>query len=263
MDIFDDTIKEIKNWFRQKRDEGDVRHYAVPTPIETASSSTLNRAQKNPNIILKEDTHLELGHPSVGSCAATLATHDSSLVEDGCITLVGPDVSEMEGQRIPFAQIAIACCEGDIKDTSMMMDRQLHRSAQSDGYMIRSVPHLIWARVSKQAAGSGFSMFELGNRLIKSLWYECQGITGAEIFFVTTSKDDVSALEGIVEVALAKLRKLLSFKLGDDDTYECTTSLDCEECPEQPVCDSVRDVIKLRKGDRIITFGKDGGDKTT
>jgi CO dehydrogenase/acetyl-CoA synthase beta subunit len=260
MDIFDDTIEEIKHWFRQKGDEGDVRRYAVPTPIETVSSPTINRSQKNPNIILKEDTHLELGHPSVGSCAATLATHDSSLVENGCITLVGPDVPEMEGERIPFAQIAIACCEGDIKDTSMMMDRQLHRSAQSDGYMIRSVPQLIWARVSKQAACSGFSMFELGSRLIRSLWYDCQGITGAEILFVTTSKDDVSSLQNIVEVALAKLRKLLSFKLGDDDTYECTTSLDCDECSEQPVCNSVRDVIKLRKGDRIITFGKDDGD---
>jgi CO dehydrogenase/acetyl-CoA synthase beta subunit len=263
VDIFDDTIKEIRYWFRQKEAEGHTRHHAVPTPVETASSPTINRVQKNPNVILREDTHLELGHPSVGSCAATLATHDSSLVEDGCISLVGPDVSEMEGQRIPFAQIAIACCEGDIKDTSMMMDRQLHRSAQSDGYMIRSVPHLIWARVSKQAARSGFSMFELGSRLIKSLRYECQGITGAEILFVTTSKDDISSLEGIVEVARAKLRKLLSFKLGDDDTYECTTSLDCDECSEQPVCNSVRDVIKLRKGDRIITFGKDDGDKTT
>lgn len=140
------------------------------------------------------------------------------------------------------------------------MDRQLHRSAQSDGYMIRSVPQLIWARVSKQAAHSGFSMFELGNRLIRSLWYDCEGITGAEILFVTTSKDDVSSLQNIVEVALAKLRKLLSFKLGDDDTYECTTALDCDDCSEQPVCNSVRDVIKLRKGDRIITFGTDDGD---
>ncbi len=54
-----------------------------------------------------------------------------------------------------------------------------------------------------------------------------------------------------------RLKKLLSFELRDDDTYECIESQDCGECPEEPVCDSIRDVIKLRKGDRIITFGKE------
>ena len=257
MDIFDDTISEIKKWFKQTGEERIAQLYRVPPPLQTDTSLFHKRPRANPTIILKEDTHLELGHPSVGSCSATLATHNPSLIENGQITLLGPDIPEMEGPKIPFAQIAVACCDGDIKETSTIMDRQLHRSAQSEGYMIRSVPNLIWARVSKQAARSGFSMSELGHRLMKALWHECEGITKAEIFFVTTTKDDVLALEDMVDVARKKLKKLLSFDLTDDDTYECTESLDCEECLEQPVCDSIRDVIKLRKGDRIITFGKE------
>jgi CO dehydrogenase/acetyl-CoA synthase beta subunit len=263
MDIFDNTIKEIKTWSQEIQNEVKARRYEGPAPVKrSAASSTLKRKRLNPTIILKEDTHLELGHPSVGSCSAALATRDTSLIENGLVTLIGPDVPGMDEPRNPFAQIALAYCQGDVKGISQSMDRHLHRSAQSDGYMIRSVPHLIWARVSKEAAASGFSLFDLGRRLLKGLWYECEGVTGAEIIFVTTSREHVSAVEDIVEVARAKLRKILSFEIKDDDTYECTASEDCEDCPEQVVCDNIRDVIKLRKGDRIISFGRGTGSES-
>jgi len=142
------------------------------------------------------------------------------------------------------------------------MDRELHLFVQSDGYMIRSMPNLIWARVSKDAVRSGFSIKELGSRILDSLSFEFQDITKAEVFFVTSSREDVSALNDIVEAARGRLRKLLAFNVADDGTYECTLALDCNECPEQPVCDSIREVIKIRKGDRIITFGQDAVSET-
>jgi len=260
MDLFDDTIREIKNWAQNLREIVGVRRCQVPEPSQSAALSSLDtKSRPNPTIILKEDTHLELGHPSVGSCSAALATGDSSIIENGLITLIGPDVPEMEELRNPFAQIALGYCQGDVKDISQSMDRQLHRSAQSDGYMIRSVPHLIWARVSKKAVTSGFSLFDLGRRLLKGLWHECEGVAGAELIFITASRQHVSSAEDIVKVARAKLHKILSFEMKGDDTYECTASNDCEECSEQVVCDNIRDVIKLRKGDRIISFGRGAG----
>jgi len=123
------------------------------------------------------------------------------------------------------------------------------------------VPDQIWARVSKEAARSGFSMRQLGWSLLNSLNNECADITGSEIFFVTSNRQDVSVLKSIVDAARDKLRKLQTYERKPDGTYECTTSLDCSECPEKPVCDNIREVITIRKGDRIITFGgKDGGD---
>ncbi|MBW2623076.1 MAG: hypothetical protein JRD68_09245, partial [Deltaproteobacteria bacterium] len=229
MDMFDDTIREIRNWARKNPETAQARRYQAPAPAQgTAPSSPAADRRANPAIILQEDTRLELGHPSVGSCSAALATRDSSLIENGLITLIGPDVPEMEEPRNSFAQIALAYCQGDVKDISQSMDRQLHRSAQSDGYMIRSVPHLIWARVSKEAAASGFSLFDLGRGLLKGLWHECEGVTGAEIIFVTTSREHVSEVEEIIKVARAKLQKILSFEMKGDDSYECTASNDCE-----------------------------------
>ena len=78
-----------------------------------------------------------------------------------------------------------------------------------------------------------------------------------QIFFITSSKEDVKEIDDIVETARTKLRKLEKFEKNIDGEYECTKEQDCGICPEQVVCDNIRDVIKLRKGDRVITFDED------
>ena len=254
MDIFDDCINETRAWFQQKKDAGKARSYEANALLPTDSSGD---GAKGPNIIFREDMALELGHPSVGSCAAVLATRETSLVESGRITLVGPDVGETSDQKLSFAQIAISHCEGSPEETCPAMDRILHASARIEGYMLRSVPNMIWARVSKEAVRSGFSLRDLGSILIGSLNSKCPGITGSEIFFVTSSRKDIDELNAIAGPARDKLRKIQAFGRSEDGSYECDTSLDCTECPEKPVCDTIRDVIKIRKGDRIITIGGD------
>jgi CO dehydrogenase/acetyl-CoA synthase beta subunit len=258
-DIFDESIAEIREWLAGKAGDKQLKTHSV----SASQIETLNRKRVRENIILKEDTHLELGHPSVGSCSAALTTHDPTLVEDDRVTLLGPDVPEISEQQRPFAQIILAAIKGEYRDTapledmSSRMDRIAHRSANTKGYMVRSVPNLIWSRVSKEAAQAGFSILELGSRLVAALKQECPEIVNCEVLFVTSEKADVEALDDICETARAKIRKLETFKRGPDGEYECTQEQDCNVCPEQVVCDNIRDVIKIRKGDRIITFGEE------
>ena len=257
MDLFDETIAEVRAWFREK--EREVRRYDAHPGLTQADPS--HEESKHPgsrtSIILKEDTHLELGHPSAGSCSAALTTRDQSLVESDRITLLGPDIPETSEGILPFAQIVIACCAGDVVDMSSKVDRRLHTSAQSDEYMIRSVPNLIWSRVSVDGARKGFSLRKLGARLINAVRRQCDDVTGSEVLFATSCREDVAALGRIVESVRTKVRQLRSYKPMPDGTYECTTARDCDDCEEQPVCDSVRDVIKIRKGSRVISLGQD------
>ena len=258
MDIFDDCIRDVRAWFRENA--GAARQFTVSLPAEMPDHDAESRDGRASKMIFKEDTRLELGHPSEGSCAATLATNDASLIEDGRITLVGPDVGETDRETLPFAQIAIACCDGNLEDACSAMDRVLHSSAPADGYMLRSVPNAIWARVSNKAADSGFSILELGSRLLGSVKDECSDVGKAEIFFVTSAREDVAELNEIVGPARRQLLKLQTFGRAEDGSYECDTSLDCTVCPEKTVCDTIRDVITIRKGDRIITIGGDEGE---
>ena len=265
MDLFDDTIIEIRNWFEAKRISGQSRPYLIPRLLgESFSAADLPGEGKNGRIVLKEDTQVELGHPSLGSCAATLATHRLDLVSDGCITLVGPEISETREAMLPFAQILIAALKStneidaasqatfEIENTASTMDRIAHRYAQTNGYMIRSVPNLIWARVSKEACRSGFSLKRLGERLIAAIKQQCTQVTACQIFFVTSSKSDVNELDDLVEKARMKQRKLETYTVGSDGEFECTQELDCNACSEQVVCDTIRDVIRIRKGDRLV-----------
>jgi len=270
MDIFDDTLQGIKNWFDDKISCGQARCY-VMSPLTTGTSSWNEPPgnSRHAGIILKEDTQVELGHPSAGSCAGTLATHRSDLVSDGCITLVGPDIPETREAVLPFAQIIIAALTAsventvtsqatiEIEDTASLMDRTAHLYAQTEGYMIRSVPNLIWSRVSKEAYRSGFSLKQLGERLICAVKQKSPNIIACEIFFVTTSKEDVSRLDNILELARIKLRKLKTYEITADGEFECTREEDCASCSEQVVCDNIRDVLRIRKGDRIISIGED------
>ncbi|MHA1432155.1 MAG: hypothetical protein ACTSRV_17455 [Candidatus Freyarchaeota archaeon] len=57
-------------------------------------------------IILREDTFVELGNPKSASAALVLWTENPELVRDGYITIVGPDIPEVEGY-LPFAQITL------------------------------------------------------------------------------------------------------------------------------------------------------------
>ena len=269
MDIFDDTIKEITDWFDSQKKSGQSRCYsASPLMNNTFSSNELPDNRRNGRIVLKEDTQVELGHPSMGSCASTLATHRLDLVSDGCITLVGPEISETQESVLPFAQIIIAALKKsneievtsqatiEIENTASAMDRTAHLYAQIDGYMIRSVPNLIWARVSKEACRSGFSLKLLGERLIAAVKQQCNQVTACEVFFVTSSKIDVGQLDDIVEKARVKQRKLETYAVGSDGDLECTQEIDCSACSEQVVCDTIRDVIRIRKGDRVVTIGE-------
>jgi len=244
--MFDETIKQLREWLELREQVSSQRI--------SAFQYLANEGRAASPIILKEDTFVELGHPAAGSCSLCAATKDASLVTDGVLTIIGPDIPESQGRLLPFAQLILACCRDEIGETSLAMDRIVHSASQFPGYMLRSVPDRIWARVSNNAARSGFSLKDLGARLYGALLRQCQEIIGVEIFFVTSSKSDIMDVEGIVQPVRQKLGKIQTYERLPDGSYECTTGLDCTECPEKTVCDNIRDVITIRKGDRVITF---------
>ncbi|MDP2724853.1 MAG: hypothetical protein Q8O44_01130, partial [Syntrophales bacterium] len=115
-----------------------------------------------------------------------------------------------------------------------------------EGYMIRSVPRRMWTRVSNEAGGKGFSFENLGRALMAILRSKLASVEAMEVLFVTSSKEDIEALESIaveVEKVTNWFRKL---KRSEGGLYECTTD-DCDDCEEKTVCDTVREVRVLRK----------------
>jgi hypothetical protein len=115
--------------------------------------------------------------------------------------------------------------------------------------MIRSTSQLIWSRVSREAAQRGFRFETLGRALMAIFKQEVPKVETMEILFVTSSREDLGPLDDIG----AQVRKIYKSLLAADwkargfDAYVCSYGGDCRTCPDEPVCDEIKEVIKIRK----------------
>lgn len=200
-----------------------------------------------PEVILAEDTGVELGHPSTSSLALVLTTARSDLVRHGRVTRLGPDLDEMaQGTRAPFAQIVLLAAPPARTVDRFDLENAQYLTHRLPGYMVRSVPGRLWARVSRRALASGLRIETIGRALVAVYSTDLPGIERVEVVFVTSDGGTIAELAPIAKEAeiLAGRHKKLS--LGAGGEVECR-DLECESCDEKPACDNLRDIVIRRR----------------
>jgi len=203
----------------------------------------------NAGVLLRSDTYLELGNPAAGSCAAAMWTDDASLVADGTITVVGPDISgaaESDARSLPFAQVLLVAGSDLSEEDHEQILQVQHVGDRVEGYMVRSTSEYVWARVSNDAAAKGFDLESLGRILLYMAKSTIPKATAAEVVFVTTSKDDVERLSDVVDRSKEIGREIVS-ELWKARGFDLDCDLDCGSCSDEAVCDDIRDVIVATK----------------
>jgi CO dehydrogenase/acetyl-CoA synthase beta subunit len=200
-----------------------------------------------PEVILGEDVAVELGHPSTASQVIVLLSHQPDLIQSGRISIVGPDLDELDGGgRRPFAQVVMLAVKPGETPDPFEIDNTQYLMHRLSGYMVRSVPGRLWVRISKSGKAAGLTLKTVGSALIAAYTHDFDMIEGAEVVFVTSSSEDVNALSQIsteVNILAGRHKKLA---LGVDGEVECQ-DLNCDTCDEQPVCDSLRDIVIKRR----------------
>ena len=244
-------IAEKKRQGRQVREiDCDTRNENLVHGLPVHVGPRLKRS-----VILKEDTFVELGNPSVASCSFVIWSDEPSGITDGRITLIGADIQESKGKSLPFGQVIIVGGT-ELKETHYLdLEKTQYTSDQIEGYMLRSVPRRVWSRVSYEAADKGFSLETLGRALMAIFRRKHPLVQATEVVFVTSSKEDVNQLDGIaadVRKFSGEVRKLIRL---NDGTYDCT-EYNCETCDEKAVCDSIREWITLRRKKAAATVAK-------
>lgn len=244
MGLFDQPLKEIRSYIEDKRGGGLAREFAF-TPVLPHADG--------PQIILSEDTGLELGNP--GFASRSLLLWDSSgNVEDGRITLVGPDFTEATTTSLPFAQVIMV--GGDFSDEyDCYRDlRDATYGLRLRGFMTRVFPgrQSIWCRINKEALESGFNAQILGSSLIQSL-KKLDFVDSAQVLLVTSSKEDVEELSQTADKVMDIVEALIKM-------YE-EMNFDCEECDYVEVCDSVLELRQIRERLQAERGGRSPGDE--
>jgi CO dehydrogenase/acetyl-CoA synthase beta subunit len=250
MSAFDDSIRELGICVDSLRERAAsaVKELSCPGAPEALLEGLPIRVgpDANPGVLLRSDTFVELGNPAAGSCAAVLWTDDTSLVVDGRITLVGPDIPDADEPSLPFAQLLLVAgpelCEEDHEEIVSVQ----YVGDRVEGYMVRSTSEYLWARVSNEAAAKGFGFESLGTILLHFTKTALPKASAAEVVFVTTSKDDVEQFAAVADRAKAIGSEILS-ELWKARGFDLDCNFDCASCSDEAVCDDIRDVIVATK----------------
>ena len=107
MSVFDVYVKKVAGYVEEVRIKGgQFREFNSPTSVSELVEGLPVRVGPGASsgVILRGDTFVELGSPDAGSCAFFLWTDNPSLIRDGRITIIGPDIQETPGASLPFGQ---------------------------------------------------------------------------------------------------------------------------------------------------------------
>lgn len=194
-------------------------------------------------IILGTDTAIELGHPLTESIAFLLWSQDSDRVQDGRITLIGPELDEITLPKAPFGKVILVRVHGFNADNAYERFQEMDMIGLRlglKGYMLRAVPqnNREWGRISQQALKQGLSLQVIGNELIRE-YRKLEYVDAAEAIFITSSKEDILRLKPTSE-KVAQIIKAMN-KIFDNLEY------DCQACGFKDVCDEVGELRGMHK----------------
>jgi len=249
MGVFDVYIEQVAAYAHGLRKRGThVRDFVCREPPGDIPKALPVRVGPgaNPGIILRSETFLELGNPLEGSVALVLWTDNPSIVQAGTITLIGPDIPDACGARLPFGQILVLAGAGLTETQHESLLQLQYVADQIEGYMIKSAPDRVWSRVSREAALKGFDFHTLGKALMSIFRSAEPRLESMQVLFITSGKQDVQGLEPIAR-QVKKISKEILKETWKIRGYDIDCTLDCSSCGDRRVCDDIREVLATVK----------------
>lgn len=122
--------------------------------------------------IRKKDMYVELGGPKVDYKFELVRVKKPEEVEDGKISVIGPDLHELEeGGSYPFGiyiEVAGSKLEEDLEG---VIERRIHEYTNYiEGVMHLNQRYDIWIRVSKKSFKKGLRSFEIIGKVLQRLY---------------------------------------------------------------------------------------------
>ena len=233
MKLYDDLIAEV----RATLDVPGARHYAT-------GSVPPWRDEGENRVLLAKECAFELGGGGRGH-GACLVTRDAALLGESGVTVVGRDLSQLDGDA-PFCRITLALTDAidDGSDTAYKSVQKVDfvkYHVFPEGYMLRisSEGGKERVRVSKKAVAEGISFASVGRAYIDK-YRQNPNVAGVRVVFVT----DTAALGDV----FAQIAKKCSERTAALNRILKEVMLDCNVCALKPVCDEVEELRELHFG---------------
>ena len=209
-------------------DHGDTMFENIPVEVGLVHEG--ERIRKN-------DMHIELGGPSVSEKFEIVRVRNGDDVTDGSITVVGPDIGDLEeGRSYPVGIIVEISGPQLEKDLEGVIERRIHEySNYIEGFMHLNQRYDIWIRLSKKSFKKGLHSFrQIGEVMFQLFKNELPFIEKIQITVIT----DPEKIHSLYTGALATYdeRDARARGLSDEDVdtfYGCAL---CQSFAPTHVC---------------------------
>ena len=138
--------------------------------------------------IRRKDMQVELGGPSIKEKFELAKVKSLDEIEDGKITIIGPDIKDMkEGSAYPLGILVEVAGSTIDQQLEGVIERRIHGYLNYiEGFMHLNQRYDIWIRLGKKAFQKGLNSFEyIGKVLYKLFKSELSIIEKVQITFIT------------------------------------------------------------------------------
>ena len=200
-------------------------------------------------IILEEETGLELGGVNRKSFSIIFPIKDSQLIEHGKITLLGTEIHEISEPNIDFGlMILIGINNATEKDKEEL--NQLNFVSNSiEGFSIRTIPRRFWCRISKSALEKGFSFEFLGKAIITLYKQKFKDLVESiEVIFINSDPNSIEQFIVLSSDIVSKFKEKWKKKIEEwRKRIDCEYDWGCNICPYQEECYELKQVLVSRE----------------
>ena len=200
-------------------------------------------------IILEEETGLELGGVNKKSFSIIYPISDVELVENGKITLLGREFNEIVDTNIDFGMMILIGIN-KASDKRVADLKHLNFISNSiEGFSIRTIPRRFWCRISRSVLKKGFSFEFLGKAIISLYKLKFESlIESVEVIFINTYQDSIEQFIVHTSDILSKTKENWKKKIDAwMKKIDCEYDWGCEICPYREECFDVKKVLVSRE----------------
>ena len=186
--------------------------------------------------VRKDDLFMECGGGRTPA-VEVLISKDMSEVEDGLVTIEGPDIKDIEqGHNLPLAILVEVAGREMQSDFEPILERQFHHLINYiQGIMHMGQRNIMWLRIGKAAVEKGFSLTHIGKVLHGKLHQEFGAILDKIQVKIYTELDQVEGVQEVARTVYAERDERLGTMTDETEEifYSCTL---CQSFAPSHVC---------------------------
>lgn len=221
---------------------GDFSHYFNELGISVD-------LDKNKEIILQDETQLELGGLNRKSFSLIYPSIELKEIKDGKISLLGPEIQEMNEPSVDFGLFFLIQAKSLSEKEFNNLKSINFISDGIEGFLIRTIPRRFWCRISTDVIKKKFSFEFLGNAIFYLYKQKFKDlIESMEIFFINSYPNLIDEFVSIVSGIIAHVNDRWIKKVEEwRKRIDCEYDWGCEICPYQKECYQIKQVLIERE----------------